>query len=244
MLYVKPITGLSIDDCHFYHTVDVPGVGEVVGDWDLRPQTADMLGRVDFQGQRVLEIGPASGYLTYWMERAGADVTSIELPDDPGWDFVPYPDSVLAPIMPDRRRIMTRLKNSYWFMHEAFGSKAKLVYGDACNLDDGLGEFDIAVLANVLLHTENPVRIIQECAKRSRKIILCEMHYPELEGQAVCRLVPTAENQTWDTWWNFSSDFFVQYLKVLGYNDIKLSLSEHEHMKSRMYTTFTVVASR
>ena len=49
-------------------------------------------GNVDFAGQRVLEIGPASGFLTFEMEKRGADVISVEVTDEHGWDFVPYPD--------------------------------------------------------------------------------------------------------------------------------------------------------
>jgi hypothetical protein len=39
---------------------------------------------------------------------------------------------------------MQQLKNSYWFSHAAFQSKAKVYYGDAYNLPATLGQFDIA----------------------------------------------------------------------------------------------------
>jgi O-methyltransferase len=57
--------------------------------WDLRGKTDEYLGGIDLRGRGVLEIGPASGCLTVEMERAGADVTAIELPPEASWDVVP-----------------------------------------------------------------------------------------------------------------------------------------------------------
>ena len=60
------------------------GVGKIIGLWDLRQTVDDYLGRIDFAGKRVLEIGPASGFLTIEMERRGADVVAVELPEGIG----------------------------------------------------------------------------------------------------------------------------------------------------------------
>ena len=92
-LHVSPPQGLCLADCDFYHSMSIPGVGEIVGLWDLRETVDDYLGRIDFAGKRVLEIGPASGFLTIEMERRGADVVAVELPDGVGWDFVPFPEA-------------------------------------------------------------------------------------------------------------------------------------------------------
>jgi hypothetical protein len=55
---------VKFEDCLFYHTVDIPGHGVVRGQWDLRQQVDTYLGGYRFAGKRVLEIGPASGFLT------------------------------------------------------------------------------------------------------------------------------------------------------------------------------------
>jgi len=55
-------------ECHFYHTMDF-GSGEIHhGAWDLRGGEREYLGFVDLAGQRVLELGPATGYLSFYME--------------------------------------------------------------------------------------------------------------------------------------------------------------------------------
>ena len=71
-----------------------------------------------------------------------------------------------------------------------------------------LGEFDVAVLASVLLHTRSPAKILASCARRVRgSIIVTDLYYPEIGDGPVCSLVPTLENGMWDTWWRFSPAF-------------------------------------
>jgi len=92
-IFATPQKVEDLADCYFYHTMELPGRGVIEGqDWDLRGRVDEYLGNVDFAGQRVLEIGPASGFLTFEMEKRGADVISVEVTDEHGWDFVPYPE--------------------------------------------------------------------------------------------------------------------------------------------------------
>src|SRR5580704_2622550 len=143
--FALPRDGVKFEDCDFYHTVEIPGRGVVHGQWDLRQHVDEYLGGYGFAGKRVLEIGPASGFLTFEMEKRGAEVVAIEVPDDPGWDFVPYPPETMTPIYPMRREHMRRLKNSFWFAHAAHRSQAKVHYGDVYKLPSELGHFDIAL---------------------------------------------------------------------------------------------------
>ena len=80
---------VKLEDCQFYHFIDLLGIGLVGNSWDLRRGVDQYLGHVDFAGKRVLEIGPASGFLTIEMGKRGADVVAVELPSFPGWDCVP-----------------------------------------------------------------------------------------------------------------------------------------------------------
>jgi SAM-dependent methyltransferase len=238
------LRNVKFEDCLFYHTVDIPGHGVVRGLWDLRQQVDTYLGGYRFAGKRVLEIGPASGFLTYEMERRGADVVALEVPDDPGWDFVPYPDEVMQPIFGPRREGMTQIKNSFWFLHQLNDSKARLCYGDACNMPSDLGTFDVAVMASVLLHCERPVRIIAECAKRADTLIVTDMYYPELEGRPVCRFVPNTANEAWDTWWQFSTDFFRQYFAVLGFPFVAVTQHHQVEVSGQTSAFFTAIGSK
>lgn len=120
--YAKPIMVESIEDCDFYHSMHVPGIGEVSGDWDLRAVVDDYLGGVDFSGKRVLDVGTASGFLSFEMEKRGAEVVSFDLDDAARFEFVPHfkQQHDLGRIVNNRRRTLQRRKNSYWLAHCAF----------------------------------------------------------------------------------------------------------------------------
>ena len=240
-IFAVPLKVEDIADCYFYHTMELPGHGVIQGrDWDLRAGVDDYLGKVDFAHQRVLEIGPASGFLTFEMEKRGADVVSIEVTAEHGWDFVPYPAAKMEEVFGPRRIVMQQLKNSYWFSHAALRSKAKVYYGDVYNLPAALGEFDLAVMGSVLLHCRDPLRIVEQCGKIARALVIVDMFRPELEGAAVCRLVPTAQNFLWHTWWHFSTQFFTQFLAVMGLPSSETS-THQQHHRGRAYTLFTIV---
>jgi len=243
-IFVPPRDVKNVADCFFYHTMELPGHGVIEGrDWDLRGRVDEYLGNVDFIGQRVLEIGPASGFLTFEMEKRGADVISVEVTDEHGWDSVPYPSKRLEEVFGASRLVIQQLKNSYWFSHAALQSKAKVYYGDAYNLPAALGEFDIAVMGSVLLHCRDPLRMLEQCARRAKSLIVVDKFYPDLEGAPVCRLVPTPENFLWYTWWHFSTQFFTQFLAVMGFTTSKPTTHEQFH-RGHAHTLFTLVGRR
>jgi 2-polyprenyl-3-methyl-5-hydroxy-6-metoxy-1,4-benzoquinol methylase len=240
-IFATPVKVDDVSDCYFYHTMELPSHGVIKGrDWDLRGRVDEYLGKVAFAGQRVLEIGPASGFLTFEMEKRGAEVVSVEVTAEHGWDFVPYPAAKLEDVFGPRQIVMQQLKNSYWFSHAAFESKARVYYGDVYNLPASLGKFDIAVMAAVLLHCRDPLRIVEQCGKMARVLVIVDMFYSELEGAAVCRLAPTPQNFLWHTWWHFSTQFFTQFLGVMGCTTSATSTHQQSH-RGKPYTLFTVL---
>ena len=252
-LYETPQRVASKDECDFYHTTDIPGIGLVAGQWDLRGGVEEYLGAYDFRGKRVLEIGPATGFLTFHMEKTASEVVAVELPMDRNfWNAVPYEKLGLS-----RRRVdrwtdseirffehIARIRNGFWFCHERFGSRAKVYNGSSENLPDTLGEFDVALLSAILLHARSPVSILESCARLvNETIIITEKHYPHLGDQGVCALVPTVENNAWDTWWLFTPRFFTQFLEVLGFTEHQVTFHQQQAFDDTQ-EMFTIVSSR
>ena len=242
-IFSEPLKVKNVADCYFYHTIELPGHGVIGGDWDLRAGVDEYLGNVEFARKRVFEIGPASGFLTFEMEKRGAEVVSVEVTAEHGWDFVPYPSARLEEILGPRRIVMQQLKNSYWFSHAALHSKAQVYYGDVYNLPAALGEFDIAVMAAVLLHCRDPLQIVEQCGKRAKTLIIVDKFHPDLEGAPICRLAPTPENFLWHTWWHFSTQFFTQFLAVMGFTGTEISTHDQYH-RGKAHTLFTVIGRR
>jgi hypothetical protein len=167
----------------------------------------------------------------------------VEVTAEHGWDFVPYPATKLEEVFGPRRIVIQQLKNSYWFSHAALQSKARVYYGDVYNLPATLGQFDIAVMGSVLLHCRDPLRIVEQCGKIARRLIIVDMFYPELEEAPVCRLAPTPQNFLWHTWWHFSTQFFTQFLAVMGFTTSEILQHQQPH-RGKPYTLFTVISRR
>ena len=93
--------------------MDLPGFGVIPGEWDLRGRTDQYLDNYLFGGKRVLEVGPASGFLTFEMEARGATVVCLEVSDETAWDFVPYPPTITRSWIADRRDTLN-LRGCLW----------------------------------------------------------------------------------------------------------------------------------
>lgn len=252
-LFEQPWKIDSVDQCNFYHSTDIPGVGLVEGQWDLRDGFEEYLGNYDFTGKRVLEIGPASGFLTFQIEKAAAEVVAVELPMDRSfWNAVPYESLGLArgrdkgwtEVEKQFHEHIGGIRNGFWFCHEKFASNSNVYHGSAENLPDSLGEFDVVLLASILLHSRSPVAILESCARQvTESIIITEIHDPALGEGPVCSLVPTQGNNAWDTWWRFTPRFFTQFLEVLGFTEHKVSFHQQLADKTPL-NMFTVISSR
>jgi SAM-dependent methyltransferase len=150
--------------CDFYRVSELPDGQVTAGQWDLRATVDQYLGHTDFAGKRVLEIGPASGFLTFHMERRGAAVTCIEPPLHNVWDFVPQAGVDLAAVKRDFVRHQERLRNSFWYLHRVYGSRVKCYEADAYRIPEPMQKFDIGLLTSVLLHVSSPVRMLESLA--------------------------------------------------------------------------------
>lgn len=246
-LYVPPRHVEDVDDCIFYHVMDMPGHGVVGNQWDLRGSERAYLGDVPLQGKRVLEIGPATGFLTFHMEAEGAEVVAVELAPESDWDVVPHAGLDLDAVVRDRRPVMERMRNGFWFAHERHRSKARVHYGSAYDLPAELGHFDVAVLASILLHTRDPLRIVEGCAKHADAVVVTDAHDQSLDGGPLARFVPRPGSAEWDTWWYLSPELLVSFLGVLGLTDSKTTFHTQRFVGgegSVDLPLFTVVARR
>jgi hypothetical protein len=241
--FERPRVVRSMDECSFYHSMDIPGHGSVAGLWDLRGDMDAYLGAWDFGGKTVLEIGPASGFVTTWMEQMGASVTALDVDDATAWDFVPNAACDMDAIVEQRRRDMWRLKNGFWFVHAAFGSKARVVYASVYDLPEELGRFDAVVTALVLLHLRDPLLALEHCARHTDTVIVTELLHPQLGEEPVLRLLPTPENAMYDTWWAMTPRLIVDFLRLLGFRRFDVTPHSALHL-GEPTSLFTVVARR
>lgn len=171
-IYAAPRDIADINECYFYHTMDIPGYGVVHGEWDLRAGFRKYLGEVDFHRRRVLELGTASGFLCFEMEKMGAEVVAQDLSDQLSWDIVPFHDMDYQQMILDRKAHILKLNNGYWLAHKAFKSNAKVVYSSVYELPEQIGEFDVSVLGSILLHVRDPFLALQKALQFTKETVI------------------------------------------------------------------------
>ena len=238
----RSVTDLKI--CEFYHVIDLKDGFTTPGVWDLRSGVDKYLGGVDFRLKKVIEIGPASGFLSFYMEGAGAKVTCIEPPMNQPWDYVPQPPPILEKFKSTFSSHIQHIRNGFWYCHTKNQSSVAVYEENPCALPSSLGRFDIGLLGAILLHSSSPLKIIESLARLVDKtLIIADLYFPDLEGQPVSRLAPGPNNPTCDTWWQFSTQFFVNFLWILGFSQATLTLHE-QRQGDRMIPMFTLVADR
>src|SRR5947207_933243 len=89
----------------------------------------------------------------------------------------------------------------------------------------------------------DPLRIVEQCAKRAKSLIIVDKFHSDLEGAPVSRLAPTPENFLWHTWWHFSTQFFTQFVAVMGFTTSQPETHQQLH-RGRAHTLFTLVGRR
>ena len=160
----------GLEDCYVYHWFDMPDGRAVPGIYDLRTGWREYLGRADFSGRRVLEIGPASGFLTFKMEQAGAEVVAFDVAPGVTPDIMPCEDQAAV----ERQfAINTRsVRAAWWYFHREFRSRSKAIYGDVYRMPKDIGTFDTSVMGAILLHLANPFAALTEIARLTTETMI------------------------------------------------------------------------
>ena len=247
-IYEQPRFVEDVNDCYFYHTTDLPGMGTIEGNWDLRENLPEYLGNVDFQNKRVLDVGCASGALSFYMEKNGAEIVSFDLDKNGDWDIVPFAKwQERELIANERKTIIDRLNNAYWLTHRLLKSKANVVYGSVYDIPDEIGPVDIAVYGSMLLHLRDPFFALQNGLRLTKKTAIVE---EILRGQPVkttepyLGLLPNANTvEPKDTWWDIRPEWVVQAIGVLGFEQAEVTFHEQK-FEGRMIESYTVVGER
>jgi SAM-dependent methyltransferase len=264
-VYVEPREVESLDDCFFYHTMEIPGVGLVTGGFDLRAGVSDYLGGIGLQHKRVLEIGPGSGFLTFEMERRGASVVAYDLSDEEGtWDVVPYGGEPSEDNEAERHLSLRRLNNGFWFAHSRHGSKARVVYGSVYDVPEAIGAVDVATFGCVLLHLRDPFLALQRGLRLTREtVIITEAFQVHLASAARClpswlhtllarnHRIPAHlgflprpnKMQPADSWWRLTPWTLGRMVGVLGFDVDRVTIHTQPN-QGKPTTMFTLVARR
>ena len=167
-----PAAPPPIEACYFYHTTTIPGGGAVTGEWDLAPGIDAYLGHVPFAGKRVLDVGAATGFLTFHIEKGGGSVVAYDLSPEQAWDVVPLSGIDAAEHARVRKAHIGAINNGFWLCHAANASQAQLAHGTVYAIDPAIGPVDIAVFGSILLHLRDPFLALHNAALLTRETMI------------------------------------------------------------------------
>lgn len=249
-LFAPPRLIERLDDCFFYHTMDLPGFGLVHAHWDLRGRFDDYIGGVSVEGKSVLDIGTATGFLSFEAERRGATrVVSFDMSDVRQQTFLPFKNKLYYR---DRERFaveygaeIEQWKNAYWLCHRLLGSRAEVYYGNIYDLPEALGPFDVSIFGSVLEHLSDQVSALASVARLTSETLVLVTPLLETE-EPVARFVPRAAHPEADfTWWEYSVGVYREVLAMLGFSIRAITRSSYYYdYGGRFEERSTLVAVR
>jgi O-methyltransferase len=223
----------------------------------------EYLGHVNFKDKSVIELGPASGFLTFEIESRGAEVTSIELQlNRDSWDAVPNVSKNWREL--ERQHFANdvfKVQNAFWFAHHSWKSNAKVIYSNALNIPADIGHYDIGLIASVLVHTHDPFFALWNMLSHVReKCIITEL-LPEDKGvrnnivkfvrklvlreraNQFAQFLPNVGNEHEFAWWLLEPKTVIAMIELMGFELEQLSHhSQLQNGKPRRH--YTIVAKR
>lgn len=211
--------------CYFYHTLDLPGHGTVEGGWDLRGRFEDYIGHVDLRGKRFLDVGTASGFLSFEAERLGAArVTSFDMDTAERQHLLPFQGSEYVDDHPNWCRKQTAAfkawQRSYWLTHRLYKSQAVARYGDVYHLPSDIGRFDVVLLGAILEHLVDPLSALREVARVTDDLLIINTDYFDTPMPVAC-FKGRADLPTHSyVFWTYSIAIYDQYMAIMGFEKI------------------------
>lgn len=245
--------GVTLEDCHFYHRSALPDGRVIEGAWNLMGGEEEYLGGVGLDGRRVLELGPASGWLTVWMEQQGADVVGFDLGWDVSPDLIPLPGHDLDRLRADHVAFASHVQNAWWFLQHAYGLNARAVYGSIYDLPADIGRYDVSVFGSILLHLRDPfLALTQAAAVTDEAVVVVEpLRHHAAEVNLPVLVWNITRGASPNGWWGLSPGVVVDMLAVLGFPDATVTYHRQPYRPENdpvegatSLVNYTVVARR
>lgn len=211
--FAQPMQVSAPEEGAWYHYFDWPDGRTTRGRLDFRQNVEPYLGRLDYKGKSVLEVGPASGFLTKELAARGASVTCIDLPDDHPWDAVPRMDMDVDGWVSERKRGTKRHRASWWYAQKQFGTDARMLYWNIDRFPEWFGKvrFDVVFLGSILQHFRHPIDVIYNVARLTDTLVVSELQVDWVEKMGLgAHFVPAKNNDILGSWWNLSSSLVKQ----------------------------------
>jgi tRNA (mo5U34)-methyltransferase len=233
----------------WYHTVDL-GRGLVTpGSYDFRGSWPAFGFPRSMAGMRALDVGSATGFFAFELEKRGAQVTSVEVPSMADLDVFPGEDvrSTLAKLermlpvhsvqTPEQLDLLFHrsslqefyhhfLDGPFLFCREVLHSNVARHYAPIYDLSAETlgGQFDWVFVGDVLLHTIHPLKALAAVASVCRGTLVIAQSLPHPAGPQPMMLYVGGDTLGADSlsWWLPNLACLEQILRKLGFADVRV----------------------
>jgi len=245
----------DLKNYYWYHTIDLGNGLVTPGVYDYRNNLDAFHFPGNMRGKTVLDVGAATGFFSFELEKRGARVVSTELPSMLQVDKFPGETSEqtmkkLQAMMPAHstysqeqcQELFARqqLNDFYrWFLlapfnfcREILNSQVRRCFSTIYDLSPevvGEDSFDLVYIGDVLLHTVYPLKALAAAASLCRGTLVLSQALPLLETEAPLMLYVGGSQPGSDdiSWWWPNWACFRDVLQKLGFSRVEL-LGHHE----------------
>jgi tRNA (mo5U34)-methyltransferase len=184
-----------IDSVPWYHTIDLGNGLSTPGAYDHRPYLPLYGLPTDLSGKTALDIGSASGFFSFELERRGAAVTAVDLPTWDAHDFGPNYQPDLSAAEAD-----IYLTQPFEIAHRALNSTVQKKYMTVYDVTpDTVGMHDLVFCGSLLIHLTDPIQALWNIARVTQELaIIATPIVPDEPHRPIATLVG---HERGDGWW-------------------------------------------
>lgn len=213
MLTDTPTLIDQVASVKWWHQIELPGGITTPGVVDPRWMQAYSRLPERLDGMRVLDLGAADGYYSFWAEQHGAlEVVAMDLWDGTG---ARYGYDVNGPQFKD---------DGFDIAHRALESHVIKWPGSAYDLDPLIyGRFDLVLMLGVIYHVKHQLIALEKVRSICRGRLIFETHL-DLLGipRPAVAFYEGSESADDDTnWWGGNIPYYSALLRTAGFVDVK-----------------------
>lgn len=212
-----------LEACAFYHSLDFPDGGSVIGHWDLRGRFDAYVGGVALAGKILLDVGTASGFLAFSAEAAGAHVTALDAANAREFDRVPFHDSRHHQDRADwaeawDERWFRPLRNGFWYAWHRYSSRVEVFYAPLASLPSWDRRFDVVIAGAIVEHLADPVSAIAAWTRLAREtVVLAFTDVVDSDEMLVRPMTDWKDRAVDHGWWLLSRGLYRRLFDNLGF---------------------------
>lgn len=194
----------------WYHSFYFDNGFEVRGDYDIGRDVEAYGFPEDMRGLRVLDVGAASGWFSFYFERRGADVTAFDIRGPEDWDLA------AGYVWPRPEEFGSEWMASFRVMRELLGSRVERVRGRVYDISAAMfaEPFDLVFMGSLLLHLRDPIGALMAARRVCRGRLVATNWFLEAEGPLAD--LPSPGN----AWWRATRQAHVAWCRAAGFGAV------------------------